>query len=69
MSEDTVSSQIPLDGPAAHVNAENAADERISIEDFAKVQLRAGPSSGIWEETVSSDIFIPLSVSIFKFIP
>ena len=42
MSEAIVSFQIPLDGLTAPINAESAADERISIEDFAKVQLRAG---------------------------
>jgi len=38
MSETTVSFQIPLDNLTAPVKI----DERISIEDFAKVQMRVG---------------------------
>jgi methionyl-tRNA synthetase len=38
MSEENVSIAIPTDGPTDPVQA----DDRISIEDFAKVQLRAG---------------------------
>ena len=42
MSEPLKSLKIPPDGPAEEIKEEIKIDDRISIDDFAKVQLRVG---------------------------
>jgi methionyl-tRNA synthetase len=59
MSEAIVPFQIPLDGLTAPIEI----DERISIEDFAKVQLRAGQIVEA-EKVKGSRKLVKLSVDI-----